>query len=63
VIEFFRGDPRGTILNFLSTSQFICIFVLAAGIVLFIKAPAKKEADEEPKKEPEEEQVQTGKNE
>ncbi len=30
VIEFFRGDPRGSV-GMLSTSQFIAIFILAAG--------------------------------
>lgn len=36
-IEFFRGDiERGTI-GFLSTSQFISIFVFAAGILLLLK--------------------------
>lgn len=42
-VEFFRGDPRGNIF-FLSTSQFICIFVLIGGIILLntenFKAPA-----------------------
>lgn len=36
IIEFFRDDPRGTVFNVLSTSQFICIFTLAAGIILFM---------------------------
>lgn len=34
IIEFFRGDPRGTVFNVLSASQFICIFVFAAGIIM-----------------------------
>lgn len=34
IIEIFRDDPRGTVFNVLSTSQFICIFVLLAGIVM-----------------------------
>jgi phosphatidylglycerol:prolipoprotein diacylglycerol transferase len=34
IIEFFRGDPRGTVFDVLSTSQFICIFVFAAGLIL-----------------------------
>lgn len=42
-VEFFRGDPRGDVF-FLSTSQFICIFVLIGGIILLntekFKAPA-----------------------
>ncbi|OFI05487.1 prolipoprotein diacylglyceryl transferase [Clostridium acetireducens DSM 10703] len=32
-VEFLRGDPRGNV-NFLSTSQFISIFVLVAGIII-----------------------------
>lgn len=35
LIEFLRGDLRGTV-GILSTSQFISIFVLIIGIVLFI---------------------------
>jgi phosphatidylglycerol:prolipoprotein diacylglycerol transferase len=34
VIEFFRADYRGTV-GFLSTSQFISIFTLILGILLF----------------------------
>lgn len=36
VIEYFRNDYRGTI-GILSTSQFISIFILIAGIILFVK--------------------------
>ncbi len=32
-IEFLRNDPRGTV-GFLSTSQFISIFIVAVGIIL-----------------------------
>ncbi|MCX7884044.1 MAG: prolipoprotein diacylglyceryl transferase [Caloramator sp.] len=44
IIEFFRNDPRGSI-GILSTSQFICIFVLIGGIIIYnfdriIKSPA-----------------------
>jgi phosphatidylglycerol---prolipoprotein diacylglyceryl transferase len=35
-IEFFRNDPRGTI-GALTTSQFICIFILISGIILLCK--------------------------
>ena len=34
IIEIFRDDPRGNV-GPLSTSQFICIFVLIGGIILF----------------------------
>lgn len=36
IIEFFRGDPRGTVLNVLSTSQFICLFVFPIGVILYV---------------------------
>ena len=36
VIEYFRNDYRGA-LGILSTSQFISIFILIAGIILFVK--------------------------
>lgn len=42
-IEFLRDDPRGKI-GILSTSQFICIFVLIGGIIIYnmhrMKSPA-----------------------
>lgn len=39
IVEVFRGDPRGAV-SILSTSQFISIFTLILGIVLFnIKKP------------------------
>ncbi|MBR3039846.1 MAG: prolipoprotein diacylglyceryl transferase [Lachnospiraceae bacterium] len=66
VVEFFRDDPRGSIKIFfmkdrsISTSQFISIFVLIAGIALFIwrtragsnntKAEEKIESKKEDKK-------------
>lgn len=34
IIEFFRDDPRGNV-GILSTSQFICIFVLIGGIIIY----------------------------
>lgn len=34
ILEFFRGDPRGNI-GRLSTSQFIAIFILLAGIAVY----------------------------
>lgn len=44
LIEFLRGDPRGTVFGLLSTSQFICLFAFAAGIILMVrKAPARVE--------------------
>ena len=33
-VEFFRNDPRGTV-GILSTSQFIAIFTLVVGIIIF----------------------------
>lgn len=38
VIEFFRGDPRGSV-GILSTSQTISLVIVAAGIVLFFLFP------------------------
>lgn len=42
-VEFLRDDPRGNV-GIFSTSQFICIFILVGGIILYmlekIKAPA-----------------------
>ena len=34
LIEFLRGDPRGRV-SVLSTSQFISLFVLIIGVILF----------------------------
>lgn len=42
VIEFFRNDHRGAV-GFMSTSQFISIFTLIFGILLFAAIPFKKE--------------------
>lgn len=50
VIEFFRGDlARGSI-GMLSTSQFIAIFVAAAGVIIFIRrrrSPVEPEVSED----------------
>ncbi len=46
VLEFFRGDPRGNV-GALSTSQFIAIFMLIAGIVIFIGCGRKKDSETE----------------
>ncbi len=46
IVEFFRDDPRGSV-GALSTSQFIAVFLFAAGVVLFILAG--KYADREAK--------------
>ena len=44
VLEFFRGDLiRGSVGN-LSTSQFISLFILAAGIAILITRTKKKNA-------------------
>lgn len=40
-VEFLRDDPRGNVF-FLSTSQFICIFVFIAGIVIYNRDRFKK---------------------
>lgn len=40
LVEFLRNDPRGNV-GFLSTSQFIAIFTLVLGIVIFFYEPNK----------------------
>ena len=40
-IEFFRGDIERGFIGILSTSQFIAIFVFAAGLILFIRSQRK----------------------
>ena len=42
IIEFFRDDYRGAV-GFLSTSQFISLFILATGVWLFRKRSVEKE--------------------
>lgn len=44
-IEFLRNDYRGEV-GFLSTSQFISVFLLAAGILLFVGRKKKKEQEQ-----------------
>ncbi|MBD3263471.1 MAG: prolipoprotein diacylglyceryl transferase [Candidatus Omnitrophica bacterium] len=41
IIEFFRGDPRGTVFN-IPTSQFISLFMFIAAVVLLFALPRKK---------------------
>ena len=43
LLEFFRSDPRGTVGVF-STSQFISLFIVAAGIVLALSRRKRSEA-------------------
>lgn len=45
IIEIFRNDPRGNV-GFLSTSQFIAIFMLAAGILIFAVCAKRTQTDE-----------------
>ena len=45
LIEFLRNDPRGAVLG-LSTSQFISLFILLAGIFLFAFCARRKERTE-----------------
>lgn len=53
LVEFLRNDHRGAIGN-LSTSQFISLFILVIGIVIFVKAkPRKQETQAEAAPEPE----------
>ncbi|MDD7795096.1 prolipoprotein diacylglyceryl transferase [Clostridium sp. 'White wine YQ'] len=49
IIEFFRDDPRGAV-SVLSTSQFISIFTLIAGILLFNISKILKREKEDVKK-------------
>lgn len=39
ILEFFRGDDRGSLFGTLSPSQFICIIMVIGGIILFILNP------------------------
>ncbi|MYD85121.1 MAG: prolipoprotein diacylglyceryl transferase [Acidobacteria bacterium] len=36
VIEFYRGDPRGTVLDTLSTSQFVSVLLVPLSIVMLV---------------------------
>lgn len=47
IIEFYRGDLERGAVGALSTSQFIAIFLCAAGIVLFLRAGKGKKEKEE----------------
>ena len=63
LIEYLRDDPRGSV-GPLSTSQFIAIFMLVAGIAIFVFCGKKypknanvQKAEEETEKEPGEEET------
>lgn len=54
IIEFFRADDRGAV-GVLSTSQFISLFILAAGIVLLVLSRRwPRDVPEAPKEIPQE---------
>ena len=36
VIEFYRGDPRGTVFELLSTSQFVSLLLVPLSIVMLV---------------------------
>lgn len=36
VIEFYRGDPRGTVLDLVSTSQFVSLLLVPLSIVMLV---------------------------
>ena len=36
IIEFYRGDPRGTVLDLVSTSQFVSLLLIPTSIVMLI---------------------------
>jgi phosphatidylglycerol:prolipoprotein diacylglycerol transferase len=42
ILEFFRGDFRGTVVFGLSTSQFISVFIFIAGIIIIYKVKNAK---------------------
>jgi len=46
IIEFFRNDARGSV-GSLSTSQFISIFTLIAGVIIYIWISKRKKAEPE----------------
>lgn len=46
IIEFFRGDPRGSV-GVLSTSQAISLVIVAIGLVMFFLLPRLKKGTEE----------------
>jgi phosphatidylglycerol:prolipoprotein diacylglycerol transferase len=50
-VEFFRGDPRGTVFNgLLSTSQFISLIVFVASIVVLLTRSRSHSAQAAPAK-------------
>jgi phosphatidylglycerol:prolipoprotein diacylglycerol transferase len=51
LIEFLRDDPRGNV-GILSTSQFICIFILIGGIIVYIQEKIKAPASHHEKVQP-----------
>ena len=44
LIEFLRDDPRGEV-GFLSTSQFISLFIVAAGVILYVLFGRRPDAE------------------
>ena len=44
-VEFLRGDPRGSV-GALSTSQFISVFIVAAGAVLYYISTKQSKKEE-----------------
>ena len=36
IIEFYRGDPRGTVFDIVSTSQFVSLLLIPASIVMLV---------------------------
>lgn len=46
IIEIFRGDSRGEVGGLMSTSQFIAILILAAGVILWIKCRNQSDNDD-----------------
>ena len=47
IIEFFRGDDRGLVLNLLSTSQFISVVLAPLSIFMlwYLSRPARPQAE------------------
>ena len=36
IIEFYRGDPRGTVFDALSTSQFVSVILVPLSVVMLV---------------------------
>ena len=36
IIEFYRGDPRGTVFDIVSTSQFVSLLLIPTSIVMLV---------------------------